>query len=140
MKVMKFGGSSLTDAERYHRVKEILMRDKEDKVLVLSAIQGITKKLGKAMKKALKDEDNIPDIIKKLLLKHQIVATQGINDSHILSEILERIDTKIQRLERLLYGINYTEEITGKLRDMIFSYGERLSVDIMEGVFRSEGN
>jgi len=138
MKVMKFGGSSLTDAASYHRVKDILEREKDDKVLVLSAMQGITQKIRQAMEKALKDEDNIPGITKELLLQHQIVATQGINNSYILSEILERIDIKIKRLERLLYGINYTEELTGKLRDMVYSYGERLSVDIMEGIFRAE--
>lgn len=139
MKVLKFGGSSLTDAGRYHKVKEILMREKVDKVLVLSAIQGVTQKLKKAMEKALENEDHILEIVKELTMKHQIVATQGITNTDILSEILERIEQKMKRLERLLYGINYTEEMTGKSRDMVLSFGERLSVDIMEGIFRSEG-
>jgi len=139
MKVIKFGGSSLTDAESYHRVKDLLIKEKEDKVLVLSAMQGITKELQKAIKKALKEEDEVEKIIKEISKKHQIVATQAIRNSDILSDILERIEKKMKRLERLLYGINYTEEVTAKSRDMILSFGERLSVHIMEGIFRSEG-
>ena len=54
MKVIKFGGSSLTDAESYHRVKDLLIKEKEDKVLVLSAMQGITKELQNAIKKSVK--------------------------------------------------------------------------------------
>ncbi|HPZ08585.1 MAG TPA: aspartate kinase [Candidatus Eremiobacteraeota bacterium] len=139
MKIIKFGGSSLTDAISYHRVKDILLREKEDKVLVLSAMQGITKKLQKAIRTALKDEDEVECIIKEITKKHQIVATQAIRDTEILSDILERIEKKMKRLERLLYGINYTEEVTAKSRDMILSFGERLSVHIMEGIFRAEG-
>jgi len=139
MKVMKFGGSSLTDATSYHRIKEIVLAEKEPKVLVLSAIQNITKKLQEAMKKALKEESVIESIIKSLTQEHLIVATQAIHNSKILSEVLEKIEQKLKRLERLLYGINYTEEITEKTRDMVLSFGERLSVYIMEGILRADG-
>lgn len=42
MKVLKFGGSSLGEAERIREVAEIIGNTKEDKVVVLSAIEGTT--------------------------------------------------------------------------------------------------
>ena len=37
LKVTKFGGSSMADAGQYRKVKEIVMADKERKVVVVSA-------------------------------------------------------------------------------------------------------
>ncbi len=45
MKVMKFGGSSLTTGESMLRIGEIIASEKEDKVIVVSAVSGITESL-----------------------------------------------------------------------------------------------
>ena len=37
LKVTKFGGSSMADAGQYRKVKEIIMADKERRVVVVSA-------------------------------------------------------------------------------------------------------
>jgi aspartate kinase len=45
MKVLKFGGSSLKDGASMKSVGEIIASDDEEKVIVVSAIQGITDSL-----------------------------------------------------------------------------------------------
>jgi aspartate kinase len=45
MKVMKFGGTSVGKAERMHQVAELITKDDEPKIVVLSALSGTTNAL-----------------------------------------------------------------------------------------------
>ncbi len=45
MKVMKFGGTSVGKAERMHQVADLITRDNEPKIVVLSALSGTTNAL-----------------------------------------------------------------------------------------------
>ena len=45
MLVLKFGGTSVGTAKRMHQVKNIVLRDKKTKMVVLSALAGMTNQL-----------------------------------------------------------------------------------------------
>lgn len=45
MKIMKFGGTSVGKPERMHQVKDLITRDSEKKIVVLSALSGTTNSL-----------------------------------------------------------------------------------------------
>jgi aspartate kinase len=45
MKIMKFGGTSVGKPERMHQVYELITKDKESKIVVLSALSGTTNAL-----------------------------------------------------------------------------------------------
>lgn len=45
MKIYKFGGTSVGKPERMHQVKELITRDNEQKIVVLSAVSGTTNSL-----------------------------------------------------------------------------------------------
>ena len=45
MKVMKFGGTSVGKPERMHQVSQLITRDTEPKIVVLSALSGTTNSL-----------------------------------------------------------------------------------------------
>src|SRR5437868_3553558 len=47
MKVMKFGGTIVGKPERMHHVAELITRDDEPKIIVLSALSGTTNSLSK---------------------------------------------------------------------------------------------
>ena len=54
MKIMKFGGTSVGRPERMHQVAQLITKDKEEKIVVLSALSGTTNALvaiGEAMSK-----------------------------------------------------------------------------------------
>lgn len=58
MKIMKFGGTSVGKPERMHQVKDLITRDNEKKIVVLSALSGTTNALvgiGEALAEANKD-------------------------------------------------------------------------------------
>ena len=42
MKVLKFGGTSVGKPERMHQVTELITKDNEPKIVVLSALSGTT--------------------------------------------------------------------------------------------------
>jgi aspartokinase len=47
MKVMKFGGTSVGKPERMHDVANLITRDGEEKIVVLSAVSGTYQCIGK---------------------------------------------------------------------------------------------
>lgn len=58
MKIMKFGGTSVGRPERMHQVKDLITRDDQKKIVVLSALSGTTNALvsiGEALADAKKD-------------------------------------------------------------------------------------
>jgi aspartate kinase len=58
MKIMKFGGTSVGKPERMHQVKDLITRDNQKKIVVLSALSGTTNALvgiGEALAEANKD-------------------------------------------------------------------------------------
>jgi aspartate kinase len=59
MKVMKFGGTSVGKPERMHQVAQLITKDKEAKIVVLSALSGTTNTLvsiGDALSRGEKDK------------------------------------------------------------------------------------
>ncbi len=67
MKIMKFGGTSVGKPERMHQVKDLVTRDAEEKIVVLSALSGTTNALvaiGDAM--AFSDKTKAKELIDSL--------------------------------------------------------------------------
>jgi aspartokinase len=69
MKVMKFGGSSLKSGEGIKRVCKIISSDTELKVVVVSALSGVTEELIQVMSH-LPKEDEIEAFIKGMEDRH----------------------------------------------------------------------
>lgn len=64
MKIMKFGGTSVGKPERMHQVAELIQRDDQPKIVVLSALSGTTN--------ALVDISNNLSVFDKQAAKHNI--------------------------------------------------------------------
>lgn len=67
MKVMKFGGTSVGKPERMHQVAQLITKDNEPKIVVLSALSGTTNTLvsiGDALSRG--EKENAKQIIDKL--------------------------------------------------------------------------
>jgi len=139
MKVMKFGGGCLKDASTMERVAAIVAQEREEKVLVVSAIFGITEVLARCLHRVKTNEREIKGVIRKVRNAHLSLASESIGDKIILDETLTSIEAKMHELERLLYGVAYTEELTDRTKAFILSFGERLSSCLLEGILQSKG-
>ena len=74
MKVQKFGGSSLKDGASMMSVGEIIASDKEEKVIVVSAIQGITDSLWTSCPGSAEEE--VQQFVRTLKDRHLKLLTE----------------------------------------------------------------
>ncbi len=136
MKVMKFGGSTFKTPEMLEQVVEIIKKDRGKAVVVVSALHGQTNEIRDYISKIRTEKKEIDGFIKKLRNRHVSFAKSTISDKDILQKVLQILDKYILKLERLLYGVAYTEELTPRTTDLILSSAERLSAFIIEGVLQ----
>ncbi len=129
MIVMKFGGTSVKDAERIGTVTDIV-RGKlaENPVVVVSAHSGVTDMLIQAAKGALKGEVSPRKII---LLHQKIIKDLGLPQDLVASEL--------SGLNELLRGIALVGELTPRSLDLAMSFGERMSSKVLAAHFCKSG-
>jgi len=120
---MKFGGTCLGSDDALQRVARVVRDEKDQRMVVVSAASGVTNSLKEFMSKP-RNEKEIDDFLLTTKLRHVDMLPK--KDGGNRKEALEMIESKITKLERLLYGITYTEELTPRTNDLILSFGERL--------------
>ena len=139
MIVMKFGGTSVGSAPMLERACGIIERAPPQRVVVISAMSGVTDSILEALPRVQRDEGAIEPFLRALAQRHVDTTREAGATPEELDRISREVDALLQRFERLLYGIAYTEELTGKTRDLAVSFGERLSVRVLAGLLRSRG-
>lgn len=128
MIVMKFGGSSVANAERIKHVASIIKAYKEQRpVVVLSAMGDTTDHLLEAADLAVSGKVDVAGVAK---LHEDTAAELGIN--------IETIRALLDELKQLLTGISMLKEISKRSRDYLVSFGERMSVRMMAAYLKSE--
>ncbi|MDR0600316.1 MAG: aspartate kinase [Treponema sp.] len=131
MIVMKFGGSSLAGAERIRNVGGIVKAVlKRKPVLVLSALGDTTDHLLEAAGAALKKGFVSIEKIEEFHLK-------AIADLDLGAGLQKEVKALFWELGSLLTGISLTRELTGRTRDCLVSFGERMSTRIAAAYLRS---
>ena len=139
MKVMKFGGGCLKNAEYFNKVLQIIKSEKKQVAIIVSAIYGITDMLIEAIQGAKKNEKTIGLSIDNILDRHTRIIQETINNLVIKRATNQKVDEMIKKIERLLYGVSYTEEVTPSIKSHILSYGERLSAITLNGFLLDNG-
>ncbi len=138
MKVLKFGGSSLKDGKSMRMVGDIIAADQEEKVVVVSAIQGITDSLLSFMS-TIRREEEVQQFIKSLKERHLRILAEVAKSMETKQQALDLITERLTKLERVLYGITYLEELTPRTSDLVQSFGERLSVIVISAMLQEIG-
>src|SRR3990172_12640556 len=133
-KVVKFGGNCVSRPDMYDRIAKILHADASRRFLVVSAIAGVTDSLLTTIARP-REEKEIDLYIGEVRRRHLSLLPKSRRE-HAADEAIEALCTK---LERLLYGIAYTEEITPRTRDFALSFGERLSAQVVAANLRERG-
>lgn len=139
MNVIKVGGGCLHGKKTIGRIIDLMAERGRGHVFVVSALHGITDLLIASMDAALADETRIPEIIGQLKTRHLLVARHVIPDRKTLRDCSQDLGKSLSHLERLYYGLNFTREITPRLRDVISSFGERFSAQLLAAALRSRG-
>jgi aspartate kinase len=140
MKVIKIGGGSLKGKGNIGDILTLVAERGKGHIIVISALGGITDTLIDSMQEALQNEAAIPSIISHLRNKHILVARHIISSGKSYQKYVRDLNDHLGRLECLYYGLNFTREITPKIADVISSFGERLSADLLSSALRSRGH
>ena len=135
MKVMKFGGTSVGKPERMHQVSQLITRDTEPKIVVLSALSGTTNSLveisnslalgdrSAAKQKIDKLEAHYQGFVNELLLKE---ATRAKGFA-VVSEHFEFLN--------IILRISFSEA----LNKDILAQGELLSTKLFSAYLEEQG-
>jgi len=145
MKVLKFGGSSLANAEKFIRVADIICAEQSTGKLgvVLSAPQGVTNLLVQLVEK-LQNQSEPESLVLKLnqsiskLLKAlgERSAIDQDAPSSLLSQLTTEIEQRFTMLNRLIDGAKLLGHCPEQTAAQILSFGERISIQLLAFLFK----
>lgn len=142
MIVMKFGGTSVQNAEAIGRVMAIV-RDRlpEKPLVVVSALSKVTKLLCSIADSAeAQHEEAVKDALASLRERHFNLAKTLLQDSPVLLEnCLGDIENRIAGLETFASGVCQIGELSPRSEARIISTGELLSSTIIAYAFNANG-
>jgi aspartokinase/homoserine dehydrogenase 1 len=134
-RVMKFGGTSVGNAECVGRVAEIVAaaaREGTPVVAVVSAMGGVTNRLIEAARAAERgDATAATDLAEALRKQHAEAIEALISDEGVRAQLLERLGEIIEETASLCRGTTLLKELTPRAMDAISSAGERLSARLL---------
>lgn len=138
MKVLKFGGSSVGDAESIEKVVEIVKSAIEENscAVVLSAMRGTTDDLIEAGKLAEGGDADFRRKIARVEAKH-FEAIRRLIPSAAQNEISSFVKNCVGELEKICEGVFLLGELSPRTLDRIVGYGEILSTKIVKAKFDS---
>lgn len=128
MKVLKFGGTSVANAENIDRVLKIVAeKAKHEKlVVVVSALSKVTDLLQLASQKAASNDESYKEIVAEIEKKHLDTLKELIPVSE-QSSLLSHVKRIVNHLETLLDGCFLLGELSPRTSDTILGFGELLS-------------
>ncbi|RDD53500.1 MAG: aspartate kinase, monofunctional class [Candidatus Korarchaeota archaeon NZ13-K] len=135
MLVMKFGGSILNGSSDFIEICDYIAEigEKGDKIIVISAMKGVTDSLLKLSSLAASgDEIGSSRLLMDLEERHLRVCEE-------LGLACEDVRREFEKLERVIRGITYLGELTPRVRDLVASFGENFSGRILSSLLRSRG-
>ncbi len=127
--VMKFGGSSIRDAERVTHVADLIaskIREGFTPAVVVSAMGSTTNELERAGALALVDGIVRVDEMRKLHL-------EVLDELELPANVGYEVRQLLRELESLLDGVSMVRELTPRTKDLLVSFGERMSCRIVAG-------
>ena len=140
--VMKFGGTSVGNAERMNCVSEILAAHSQqaEVVAVVSAMGGVTDMLIRAANQASKgDREHWKGTRQELARRHRVVADQLLSAAE-QAEVLPRLAEQLTNFENLCSGFTLVREVTPRAMDTLSSLGEVMSATLIAAILRSSGH
>ena len=141
--VMKFGGTSVEDPAAIGRTASIVqgrIAKGCSPVVVVSAMARVTDQLLRAATCAAQgDRTGALAISSRLRSRHRDTAAALVKNPEDSAALITLIDNKFDSLDEVLRGLAAILELTPRISDLIVSYGERISSQIVAAAFREQG-
>ena len=140
MIVMKFGGTSVQDAEAIDRAAQIVKeRLPQRPVVVVSAMAKVTDQLlNMARAAGAGDRDTALKLCRQLQERHYNTAGELLSTG-LFTNFHNDLAAHFESLDELLRGIVAVGELTPRTTDLIAAYGEILSSNVVTAAFAARG-
>lgn len=139
MQVLKFGGTSVANAENIKKVKEIVSQSVQDKcIVVVSALGGITDLLLQTLDLAASKDSKYKEVLATIEERH-LSTIRALLPVANQSTALSKVKSELNSLESFVEGAFLIGECTPQLSDKVVSFGELLSAYIIAQYFQFEG-
>jgi bifunctional aspartokinase / homoserine dehydrogenase 1 len=136
MQVLKFGGSSVANAENINKVVDVVQKalQKNKITLVVSALGGVTDALLHTASFAAAGDEVYKDKLKEIENRH-LETVKGLLPITHQSGVLSLVKKNCNEIEDICNGIFLLRELSARTKDRIVSYGELLSSQIISARF-----
>ncbi len=131
MKVLKFGGTSVGSVESILNLKNIVEGQQEPVVVVVSALGGITDKLINTSKLAVAGDATYLTSYEEMVERHHQMIDAIITDTKKKDTLLATVDDLLGQLKSIYQGVFLIGDLSEKTSNVIVSYGERISSNIV---------
>lgn len=147
MIVMKFGGTSVGNAERYREVARLLGTYLDQHpVAVISAMAGSTdwllntaRALAEGGRNPTSTSHNAEKCVADFQKRNFEVIAAAIHDPEIRQQVETVVDGQHQLLLRLLTGVELLGELSPRSLDAVAAFGEKISVQVLAGALQDQG-
>lgn len=141
MKLLKFGGTSLANAEKFLCVSNIIEKNiqYEQIAVVLSAPAKVTNYLVSVIEKTIQNDKILETISLAETIFIQLINNLSKMQSNFpYQKIEETIKNEFNQLKNIIHGIALLKQCPDSIRAIIISRGEILSVLIMKSILESK--
>ncbi|MBL7709128.1 MAG: bifunctional aspartate kinase/homoserine dehydrogenase I, partial [Chitinophagaceae bacterium] len=140
MQVLKFGGTSVANAENINKVVAVVKEavKKDTTVVVVSALSGVTDLLLGAAILAADGDEAYKEKLAVIEQRHLETVKQLIPVAS-QSQLLSLVKKSCNEIEDICNGIFLLRELTPRSKDRIGSYGEWISSQIIAAKFNADG-
>lgn len=140
MKVLKFGGTSVKNAENISKVIDIVRSEiaREEVLVVVSAFGGITNLLIETATKAAAGDESYKVLFNQISDAHAQVIEQMLTGD-IRTKCEAYIVEQLSNFKDILHGLFLLRELSIRSLDLVSSFGERLSAYIIAQAFTAKG-
>ena len=131
MKVLKFGGTSVGSVDSIRQIQQIIARQTDDCIVVVSALGGITDQLLRAAHLALENGEEYMEVYQQIRQRHLDMIQTLIENATVRQMLCHEIERILDELRSILFGVHLIKDLSPKSEAAIVGYGERMSSRII---------
>ena len=135
--VHKFGGAALANAQAIESVVALLSRTNGMRVIVTSALAGVTDVLLSVARAASTGDLALAQTDARLLHERHLRVIELIDASD--APLRQYIDASFAQLAELLVAVDHEQTLSARMSDAIISRGERIAAQIVACALRVSG-
>lgn len=142
MRVLKFGGTSVANADRFLRVADILENNaRQGQVAtVLSAPAKITNHLVAMVEKTIAGQDALPNISDaETIFADLLTGLDQAQSGFEYGRLKQLVDAEFAQIKQVLHGISLLGQCPDSVNAAMICRGEKLSIAIMAELLKARG-